>query len=195
LTARHKFDVKHADFLDSPQRRVFLNPENILKRIQVKPQMKVVDVGCGTGFFTIPMAKIVGDKGKVFAIDIQEKMIAILNEKIQKLKIKNVETLVSTEENIPLPNESVDLAFMASVLHELDSYATVKEICRFLKPQGVLAVLEWKKEESPSEFGPPIWERLTPDQTREIVEKMGFEVKDISLIEPYHYLVNSVKRA
>jgi len=195
LTARHKFDVKHADFLDSHQRRTFLTPESILKRIHVKPQMKVVDVGCGTGFFTIPMAKIVGDKGKVFAIDIQEKMIAILNEKIQKLKIKNVETLVSTEENIPLPNESVDLAFMASVLHELDSYATVKEICRFLKPQGVLAVLEWKKEESPSEFGPPIWERLTPDQTREIVEKMGFEVKDISLIEPYHYLVTSVKRA
>jgi len=195
LTARHKFDVKHADFLDSPQRRVFLNSENILKRIQVKPQMKVADVGCGTGFFTIPMAKIVGDKGKVFAIDIQEKMIAILNEKIQKLKIKNVETLVSTEENIPLPNESVDLAFMASVLHELDSYATVKEICRFLKPQGVLAVLEWKKEESPSEFGPPIWERLTPDQTREIVEKMGFEVKDISLIGEYHYLVISVKHA
>lgn len=153
------------------------------------------DVGCGTGFFTIPMAKIVGDKGKVFAIDVQEKMVAILNEKIQKLKIKNVETLVSTEENVPLPNESVDLAFMASVLHELDSYATVKGICRFLKPQGVLAVLEWKKEEKPSEFGPPIWERLTPDQTREIVEKMGFEVKDISLIGQYHYLVISVKHA
>jgi len=195
LTAKHKFDAKHADFLDSPQRRAFLNPENILKRIQVKPQMKVADVGSGTGFFTIPMAKLVGDQGKVFAIDIQEKMITLLNEKIQKLKIKNIETFVSTEENIPLPNESIDLTLMASVLHELDSYVTVREVYRFLKPQGVLAVLEWKKEESPSEFGPPIWERLTPDQTREIVEKMGFEVKDVSLIGPYHYLVISVKHA
>lgn len=155
--------------------------------------MKVADVGCGTGFFTIPMAKLVGDQGKVFAIDVQEKMIALLNEKIQKLKIKNIETFVSTEENIPLPNESVDLALMASVLHELDSYVTVREVYRFLKPQGVLAVLEWKKEESPLEFGPPIWERLTPDQTREIVEKIGFEVKDVSLIGPYHYLLISVK--
>ena len=195
MTERHKLDVKHADFLDSPQRRAFLKTENILKRIGVKPQMKVADVGCGTGFFTIPMAKIVGDKGKIFAIDIQEEMIAILNEKIQKLEIKNVETFLSIEEHIPLPNESVDLALMASLLHELDRYATVEEVYRFLKPHGVLAVLEWKKEESPSEFGPPIWERLTPNQTREIVEKMGFEVKDISSIGPYHYLVISVKQS
>ena len=80
-------------------------------------------------------------------------------------------TFVSTEENIPLPNESVDLALMASVLHELNGYATVKEVHRFLKPYGVLAVLEWKKKET--EFGPLIWEHLTPNQTREIVEKNG----------------------
>jgi len=192
LTTRHKFDVKHADFLDSPQRRAFLNPENILKRIPIKPQMKVADVGCGTGFFTIPMAKIVGAKGKVFAIDLQEEMIAILNKKIQKLRIRNIETLVSTEENIPLPNESVDLALMASVLHELDSYTTVKEVYRFLKPHGVLAVLEWEKKKT--EFGPPLWERLTPEQTREIIEKTGFKVKEVSPIGSHHYLVISVKR-
>lgn len=72
LTARHKFDVKQADILDSPQRRVLLNPEGILRRVRVKPRMKVADVGCGTGFFTIPMAEIVGDRGKVFAIENQE---------------------------------------------------------------------------------------------------------------------------
>ncbi len=192
MPARHKFDVEHADFLDSPQRRQFLNPENILKRIQLKPQMKIADVGCGTGFFTIPMAKMVGAKGKVFAIDVQEKMLAILNEKIQRLKIRNVETLVSTEEKIPLPNESIDLALMASVLHELEGYATLKEVYRFLKPHGVLAVLEWQKKKT--EFGPPVWERLTPNQTKEIVEKMGFEVKDVSSTGPHHYLVISVKR-
>jgi len=192
LTARHKFDVKHADFLDSPQRRAFLNPENILKRIPIKPHMRVADVGCGTGFFTIPMAKIVGAKGKVFAIDLQEEMIAILNKKIQKLKIQNIETLVSTEEKIPLPNESVDLALMASVLHELDSYATVEEVYRFLKPHGVLAVLEWEKKKT--EFGPPLWERLTQYQTREIVEKTGFRVEEISPVGSHHYLVISVKR-
>jgi ubiquinone/menaquinone biosynthesis C-methylase UbiE len=161
--------------------------------MHVKPEMKVADVGCGTGFFTIPMAKMVGNKGKVFAIDVQEEMIAILNEKIQKLNIRNVETFVSTEENIPLPNESVDLAFMASVLHELDDHSTVKEVHRFLKPQGVLAVLEWKREETP--FGPPIWEHLTPNQTREIIEKVGFEVKNTSPVGPYHYLAISVKHA
>lgn len=137
------------------------------------------------------MAKIVGAKGKVFAIDIQEKMISILKEKIRKLRIKNVETFVSTEGKVPLRNESVDLALMANVLHELDDYATVKEVYRFLKPRGIFAVLEWKKEETP--FGPPIWERLSPYQTREIGEKMGFEVKDISTVEPYHYLVFLVK--
>jgi ubiquinone/menaquinone biosynthesis C-methylase UbiE len=104
-----------------------------------------------------------------------------------------VETFVSTEEKIPISDESVDLALMANVLHELDGYTTLKEVYRLLKPKGVLAVLEWKKEET--RFGPPIWERLTPNQTIEIVEKTGFKVKDMSPIGPYHYLVIAAKHA
>jgi len=191
LTPKHRFDVRNAYLLDSPQRREFLNPENILKRINVKPGMKVADVGCGTGFFAIPAAKIVGPEGKVFAIDVQEEMVAILSKKIQRLKIRNIKAVVSREEEIPLPDESVDLALMASVLHELEDHKTLGEVHRFLKPHGVLAVLEWKKKKT--EFGPPLWERLTPNQTKRILEKAGFRVREVSSVGPYHYLVISEK--
>ena len=156
--------------------------------------MRVADVGAGSGFFTIPIAKMVGNEGKVFAIDIQEGMIAILNEKLKRLKIKNVEALLSTEERIPLPDESVDLAFLAQTLHELEDYATLEEIGRILKPRGTLAILEWKKD-ADTNMGPPFEERLTQEQTIEIAEGAGFVLKNLFENLSYHYLAIFVKQS
>jgi ubiquinone/menaquinone biosynthesis C-methylase UbiE len=137
--------------------------------------MKVADVGCGSGFFTIPMARIVGASGKVFAVDVQEEIITIPKKKIQKLNIRNVETVVSEKESIPLPAESVDLALKANVLHELESYATVREVYRLLKPGGVLAILEWEKKKT--RFSPPLLERLTLTKQKRLQRKQGLRLE------------------
>jgi len=191
---RHKFSPSHAGLLDSQDRYALLEPEQILERAGIRRGMRVADVGAGSGFFTIPIAKMVGNEGKVFAIDIQEGMIAILNEKIKRLKIKNVEALLSTEERIPLPDESVDLAFLAQTLHELEDYATLEEIGRILKPRGTLAILEWKKD-ADTNMGPPFEERLTQEQTIEIAEGAGFALKNLLENLSYHYLAIFVKQS
>ena len=191
---RHKFSPSHACFLDSQDRYALLEPEQILERAGIRRGMRVADVGAGSGFFTIPIAKMVGNEGKVFAIDIQEGMIAILNEKLKRLKIKNVEALLSTEERIPLPDESVDLAFLAQTLHELEDYATLEEIGRILKPRGTLAILEWKKD-ADTNMGPPFEERLTQEQTIEIAEGAGFALKNLFENLSYHYLAIFVKQS
>lgn len=79
----HKFDVKKAGILDDPERNQILNPEIILDKLELTGEMVIADLGCGTGFFSIPASKRVK---KVFALDIQQEMLDILLDKIKKRK-------------------------------------------------------------------------------------------------------------
>jgi len=77
----HKFDAKKADILDNPERAKILDPEVILEKLELTREIVLADLGCGTGFFSIPASRRVK---KVFALDIQQKMLDILTDKIKK---------------------------------------------------------------------------------------------------------------
>ena len=102
----HKFDVTKAKILDSIDRRKFLNPDSILKKAGLDSDTVFADLGCGSGYFTIPASLIVK---KVYAIDVQQEMLDIIGEKIRMEKLKNIEPILSEESSIPLPDKSVDV--------------------------------------------------------------------------------------
>lgn len=179
----HKFDAAHAHVLDAKERRSFQNPEEILERAGVKRGMIVVDIGAGTGYFSIPATKIVGGEGKVYAVDIQPEMLAKLGEKARG--VENILCVPSKEEEIPLRSESMDAALLVNVLHELDGYATLREAWRLLKENGKLVVVDWKKEPTP--IGPPVEERLSEDEARAKLAKAGFKLDSSFSAGPYHY--------
>jgi ubiquinone/menaquinone biosynthesis C-methylase UbiE len=77
----HKFDPRKRDFLDDPKRLFFENPDLILSETSVRPGQVVADIGCGTGFFTIPLARYVGETGKVYALDTSPTMIKDLRKR------------------------------------------------------------------------------------------------------------------
>jgi len=181
----HKFDAKKAEILDSTDRRKFLNPDSILKKAGLDSDTVLADLGCGSGYFTIPASYMVK---KVYAIDVQKEMLDILSEKIRKEKLKNIETILSKEASIPLPDNSVDVLFMANVFHELDDRGgMLKEAKRILSGRGRLIIIDWKKVEM--EMGPPVVERLTEGEVVSICEDGGFRIQERLEAGAYNYML------
>ena len=167
----HRFDIKKAEVLDSPDRRKFLNPDRILEMLGLEKDMTFADLGCGTGYFSIPASAIVR---KVYAIDVQQEMLELLNARIKKENITNIESLLSDGKSIPLADGSADILFMANVFHEIDDKDyMLAEVKRVLSGQGRLVIIDWKKMEM--DMGPPLSERLSTEEVIITCRKNGFK--------------------
>lgn len=181
----HKFDPVHRAHLDSPERRAYLDPERILAAFRLQPGWRVADIGTGVGFFALPAARLVGPEGRVYAVDMAPEMLEDLRRKVASGGVANVEPLLSTENRVPLDNGSVDLAFLACVLHELMGAGTLRECRRILRPRGVLAVVDWKKLDQ--DIGPPREHRLDEAAAHAVLGDAGFTIVRTFEAGPYHY--------
>ena len=178
------FDPKHIDALESEDRKTWQNPEEILGMLELKPSYVVADLGCGSGYFTVPISRKVK---KVYGIDVQKEMLEFLEEKIQTQKILNIETLRSKENEIPLQNESVDLLLSVNTLHEFrDKEKIINEMRRVLNPEGQATIIDFKKEDT--NFGPPVAVRVSKEQAKSLFEKKGLTVLKTHELK-YHYLI------
>lgn len=188
----HKFDVARRAYLDSAERRSFLDAPRILKMFHIDAGMRLADIGAGTGFFAIPAAGLVGPRGRVFAVDVSAEMLEDLRAKLRHEKATNIEAFRSTEDRIPLPDRSVDFAFMGCVLHELDGPGTLLEARRILRPRGRLGVVDWKKEDM--EFGPPKAHRLDEEEAKAVLADAGFMPSRTFVAGAYHYGIEATAR-
>ena len=181
----HKFDVKNAAVLDDPDRRDFLNPEAILDMIPLDKNTVFVDVGAGTGYFALPAAARVR---QVLALDILDEMVEVLRAKAESRHLTNLTPLKSGESSFPVDEGTADVVFMSNVFHELDDHnLALKEVIRILKNDGILAVVDWKKESTP--VGPPVEHRFSELDVTEILQLCGFKLTEIREAGPYHYLI------
>jgi ubiquinone/menaquinone biosynthesis C-methylase UbiE len=184
----HKFDPANCWKLESPERLALLPVEGVLALIEVKPGERVLDVGCGPGVFTVPLARAVGESGHVFAVDLREEMVEACRRRIQAHGLSNVSVTRSEESSIPVSPGSVDLVFACHLLHELkDAPRFLAEIRRVLMPAGRLAAVEWEKVETG--VGPPLEHRLTPADSGAVLEKNGFAVTDARPVTWANYLL------
>ncbi|MBI2848419.1 MAG: class I SAM-dependent methyltransferase [Chloroflexi bacterium] len=111
----------------------------------VRKGQTILDYGCGTGSFTIPAARIVGDGGTVYALDCFPRQLEIVAEKSRKAGLANVETILA-EDSTGLPGESIDVVWMCDVLHEIkERQFVIEELHRVLKKGGVLAIYDGMK--------------------------------------------------
>jgi ubiquinone/menaquinone biosynthesis C-methylase UbiE len=132
--------------LDSGYRRRIQPPEQLIERSGVKKGMQVLDLGCGSGAFTTFLARAVGEKGKVYALDIQADMLKQLERKLSKPEnkdIKNIKLIEGNAYELPFDDGSLDLVNMVTVLQEIsDRNKALHEVKRVLKPGGLFAVTE-----------------------------------------------------
>jgi len=120
---------------------LFVNPYKLLNAAGLKPGQKVLEVGCGPGFFTIPAAKIVGEKGKVYALDVNPVAVETVRRKIEEKDLKNIEVILADASETGLPDKSIDVAFLFGVIHALDNVdAVMQEVHRVLRAKGILSI-------------------------------------------------------
>jgi len=120
-------------------RDFFLPRLNILKEVGIKPGFHVLDYGCGPGSYIVPLAKLVGESGKVYALDIHPLAIQKVQNIASKKQLANMETILSDCQT-GLPDNTLDVVLMYDAFHHLsDPNGVLKELHRVLKPDGILS--------------------------------------------------------
>jgi ubiquinone/menaquinone biosynthesis C-methylase UbiE len=154
--------------------------------------MTVLDLACGRGAYSLAASERVGPNGTVFAVDLWEDGIAMLNREAESRGIQNITARVANAgRQIPVEDGSIDLCMMCTVLHDfvLDGNVddVLSETVRILKPGGILAINEFEKIEAPP--GPPITSRLSPARVETILSEYNYKKIGQTSIGPYNYLM------
>lgn len=185
-----KFLTKIA-FLDSKQRERLIPPEVLINQMPIHKNHTLLDVGAGSGFFTIPMAA--RTMGNVYAMDPDKRMLNVIESKANEKGLANIELLQETIENLSLQNDSIDFVMASLILHEVRSLTTaLSKIFEVLSVGGHLLCLEYEKDDLIIE-GPPMSIRIQSAELEKILLTTGFEIVQKTKINDAIYTVLAVK--
>lgn len=187
----HKFNPKDIEKLDNPKRRQAMPPIETLLKLGLQPGDSFADIGCGIGYFTLPASEIVGENGKVFAVDTSETMLDELEKRVKSHPYKNIIRIKSDEYEPAVPPYASTFAFLANVLHEIDDKDRfLTQLHGILKENGKIALIDWEKKEMP--MGPPFQHRLDKMEVEELLLKNGFtHVRHLQIHENFYAVTAS----
>ncbi len=179
--------------LDSPKRREALPVHNIIAETGIEKSGSIADIGCGIGYFTFPLAEAVGEDGLVYAIDAEPEMITDIISKLDENHMKNIIPVISREYNLKIENNSVNYAFLCTVLHEVKMREKfLKEVNRILGTNGEIFIIEWVKQES--DYGPPTDHRLDETTIKRNLKRTGFDHSKVIYLNEYFYMLKAIKK-
>jgi SAM-dependent methyltransferase len=173
-----------AAWLDREGRDAVQRPVHVLDVLDVREGQTIADVGCGSGYFTLHLAKRVGPSGRVYASDLQPEMLALLKKKTDAQHLTNVVPVLATEDDAKLPKGALDLALLVDVYHEIPKPpVTLAQLEGALKPDGRLALVEYRAEDPKVAIKPE--HKTTLVQLKKELEANGwtFVASDESLPE------------
>ncbi|HNU96754.1 MAG TPA: methyltransferase domain-containing protein [Candidatus Portnoybacteria bacterium] len=166
----------------------FLNPEETIKQFNISKGMQVADFGCGAGYFVIPIAKIVGDESKVYALDILDTALESVRSRARieglfniVIKRCNLEILNASQ----IENNSINVVLLSNILFQSDNKdGIIKEAIRILKPGGSLIIIDWL----PGQLLGPSKNLIIPlEDIRKMAENNGLKFNKNIQIDNYHW--------
>lgn len=164
---------------DNPLRRIFHKPEEIFSPYLSKG-MTAIDLGCGMGYFSIGMARIVGETGKIISVDLQQRMLDTLRKRAEKAGVASRITTLLCDENSIGTHDAVDFALAFWMVHETpDAFNFLKQVHAILKPSSKLLLAEPKGHVTFNEF----------KKTLSIAQELGFKPIDSPVISLSHAAV------
>ena len=191
LTGRQIAPVMGADgaaWLERPEREAEEAPEKALDALAPWTGKVVADVGAGTGYFSLRMARRVGATGKVYANDLQPEMLDMLRTKAAKAGISNVEPVLGSEADPKLPVNALDLVLLVDVYHEFSRpQQMLQHIRASLKPDGRLVLLEYRKEDPSIPIRPE--HKMSVKEVRTEVEAEGYKLDRVIETLPRQHII------
>jgi ubiquinone/menaquinone biosynthesis C-methylase UbiE len=177
-----------AAWLERPEREDEEQPSKAIAALDIKPGQVVADVGAGSGYYTVRLAKRVGPIGRVFATDIQQEMLDLLKKRLARERLDNVELILATDVDPRLPAGQLDLILMVDVYHELARPQDVlRRLRTALKPDGRLVLVEFRKESA----WVPIREehKMSIKEARMELEAEGYRFDRVIDVLPWQHIL------
>jgi len=164
-----------------------IDSQKLFSELPLKEGITFLDVACGVGKYSIALSEHIGNSGTIYAVDLwKEGIDSLTNQNISNIRAFHSDV----SKNIPVPDKSIDICLMATVLHDLvvdkSDDGTLKEVKRAMKPDGTLAIVEFRKIEGPP--GPPIHIRLSHEDVETMLKRYDFKSVKTLEIGEYNYL-------
>ena len=174
--------------LTGPERDAWQRPDEVLAALGVEAGQTVADVGAGPGYFTLRLARAVGPRGRVYAVEVAAEMVGVLRERLDRAGVSNAVPLLSREDDPLLPPASCDRILVADTFHHFpDGVAYLRHLAAALRRDGVIANVDFHKRETP--VGPPLEHRVARDDFLVAADRAGLAVVDEKTFLPHQYLV------
>lgn len=174
--------------LEDPKRDAYQKPHEVLTALNLKPGEVIADIGAGSGYFTFRLSHFVGDKGKIYAVDISPDMILHINRRIRELKATNVVSILADPDDPLLADRSVNRFFFSDSWHHVENQAKYLSLMkRMLKPRGEIVMIDFHKKELP--IGPPLKMKIAREDLIKQMETNGFRLIKEHTFLPYQYFL------
>ncbi|MFO7814884.1 MAG: class I SAM-dependent methyltransferase [Halanaerobiales bacterium] len=160
-----------------------------MENMLVTGDTELLDIGAGVGYFSIPASQIVGQQGKVYAVDTSKEMLEELKERVKQRDIENIELIKGKDYDTDLLDKTVDYIFLSNVLHEVeDKILFLTNYLNKLRPEGKIGIIEFKKIEASK--GPPVEHKISREQLKKYLNKLAIEViKEVDINDTQYGLV------
>ena len=184
----HRDSRAYIGMLEDPTRDAYQKPHEVLTAMAIKPGEVIADIGAGSGYFTFRLAHHVGDKGKVYAVDVSPEMIVHLNRRVRDLKAMNVTSILADPDDPLLADASIDRFFFSNSWHHIANQTKyLSLIKKMLKPGGEIIMIDFHKKELP--VGPPMQVKIAREDLIRQMESDGFKLTKEHTFLPYQYLL------
>ena len=172
--------------LEDPERVRWQTPDRVVRALGLRPGQAACDVGAGPGYFTLRLARAVGPRGRVYAVDPEPRMLEALGERLGRLRLRNVTPVLGRDDDPLVPDRSCDLVLVVNTYHHFpDGPAYLRRLVRVLRPGGRIVNVDFHRRETP--VGPPIAHRVAREDFLRDARRAGLALRAELDFLPYQY--------
>ena len=174
--------------LTGPDREAWQRPDEVVAALGLEVGQSVADIGAGPGYFTLRLARAVGARGRVYAVEVVADMVGVLRQRVDEAGLGNVTPVLARDADSLLPPASCDRILVVDTFHHFpDGVAYLRQLAGALRRGGVLANVDFHRRETP--VGPPLEQRVAREDFLVAAERAGLAVVDEKTFLPYQYFV------